>query len=371
MGEKITNEDLGYDDFFESNRKKLKLDGFSVARVTGEYKGSYKVKNASGEYLAKVTGKQRFNALSREDYPAVGDWVAVTLLNAEQAVIQGILPRKTLIKRVHGDKSRNGRKNEVQVIASNIDTAFIVESLDRDFNLNRFERYFVIAKEAGVKPVIVLNKTDLVSEEELDSKLAEIKNRFKETEIIKTSALKNDGVEELRKYMEKGKTCCFLGSSGAGKSSLINKLLGENIIKTKEIGSRSFRGKHTTTGREMYFLENDPDSLSAIGGIVIDNPGIREVGIADAGEGLDNFFDEITALGEKCKFADCSHESEPGCEVLSALNSGKLHAKKYSNYISLKKESEYNEMTEWEKREKDRRFGKFIKTYKKQFRKEK
>lgn len=369
MGEKITIEDLGYDNFFESNRKKLKLDDFQVGRVVAEYKGAYRVKNENGEYLAKITGKRMFEASSREDYPAVGDWVAIAETAKGQVVIRGILPRKTLIKRVHGDKDRGGRKNEVQVIAANIDTAFIVESLDRDFNLNRFERYFVIAKEAGVKPVIVLNKTDLVSEEELDSKLAEIKNRFKEIEVIKTSAIKGDGFQELKKYIEKGKTCCFLGSSGAGKSSLINKLLGENIIKTKEIGSRSFRGQHTTTGREMYFLENSSTSLATSGGIVVDNPGIREVGIADAGEGLDNFFDEITALGEKCKFADCAHMSEPGCEVLSALNSGKLDAEKYSNYVNLRKESEYYEMTEQEKREKDRRFGKFIKTYKKQSRK--
>ncbi len=362
MQEKITIEDLGYDDFFESNRAKLKLDDFSVARVMVEYRGSYKVKDVNGEYLAKVTGKQMFDASSREDYPAVGDWVAVTLLNTEQAVIRGVLPRKTVIKRNHGDKSRGSEKSETQIIATNIDVAFMVESVGRDFNLNRFERYFVIAEHGGVEPVIVLNKIDLISEEELGLKLTEIKNRFKDVEVIKTSTVKDDGLEELRKHIEKGKTYCFLGSSGVGKSSLINKLIGEDIIKIEDVGLRTGRGKHATTVREMYFLEN--------GGIVVDNPGMREVGMTSTGESIDDFYDEITALAEGCKFVDCTHVHEPGCEVLLALNSGKLDVEKYANYINLKKESEHYEMTELEKREKDREFGKFMKTYKKQFRKD-
>ncbi|MFA6338690.1 MAG: ribosome small subunit-dependent GTPase A [Candidatus Paceibacterota bacterium] len=361
MQEKITIEDLGYDTFFESNRKKLGLDNFGVARVIAEHRGAYKVKNANGEFLAKITGKQMLNASSREDYPAVGDWVAITELNAEQAVIHGILPRKTLIKRKHGDKTRGENKSETQTIASNIDEVFIVESINRDFNLNRFERYFVIANDGGVKPVIVLSKIDLISKEDLDSKLIEIKNRFNEVEIIKTSAMEDYGLEELKKHIEKGKTYCFLGSSGVGKSSLINKLFGKDIIKTEDIGLRTGRGKHATTVREMYFLEN--------GGIVIDNPGMREVGMTDAVVSIDNFFDEITALAEKCKFADCTHVHEPDCAVLAELNSGRLSAEKYSNYINLRKESEFYEMTELERREKDRQFGKFVKTGKKELKK--
>lgn len=362
MKAKATIEDLGYDDFFESNRIILKLDTFSVARVTVEYRGAYKVKNMKGEYLAKVTGKQMFNASSREEYPAVGDWVAITELNAEQAMIRAVLPRKTLIQRNHGDRSRGSEKSETQIIATNVNVAFIVESIDRDFNINRLERYLVISNAGGVEPVVVLNKIDLISKEELDSKVKEIKERFKEIEIIKTSTIYDSGLQELKEYIESGKTYCFLGSSGVGKSSLINKLLVEDIIKTENIGRHSIRGKHTTTSREMYFLEN--------GGIVIDNPGMREVGMTDTGTSINNLFGEITALADRCKFVDCTHAHEPGCEVLLALNSGKLDAEQYSNYINLKKESEYYEMTELEKREKDRQFGKFIKTYKKQFRDE-
>ena len=315
---KIKIEDLGYDAFFKSNRNKLKLDGFSVARVIVEYRGAYRVKNANGEYLAKITGKQMFNALSREDYPAVGDWVAITELDAERAVVHGVLPRRTVMKRKYNNK------NETQIIATNIDVAFVIESVGRDYNLNRFERYFAIAND-----------------------------RFGETDFIPTSTVTDEGLDKLKTYIVKGKTYCFLGSSGVGKSSLINKLLGQNIIKTEDISSRTGRGKHATTNREMYFLEN--------GGIVIDNPGMREVGMTDMSAGIDNLFDEITALAQKCKYVDCTHMHEPGCEILSALKSGKLDEGKYSNYINLKKEVEYYKMTEVGKREKDRQFGKFIK----------
>jgi ribosome biogenesis GTPase len=221
---KLNIEDLGYDAFFESNRNKS--EGFSVARVIAEHKGIYEVINQNGRFLAKITGKRMFSASSREDYPTVGDWVAITELNAEQAVIHEILPRKTIIKRKFGKKNRTGDKTEVQVIGANIDVAYVIESVDRDYNLNRLERYFVIVGEGGIKPAIVLNKTDLISREELNSKLSQIKQRFVGIDVIATSTVSAEGLDELRNYMSYGKTYCFLGSSGVGKSSLINKLIG-------------------------------------------------------------------------------------------------------------------------------------------------
>ncbi len=359
--EKIKIEDLGYGPFFEENKNKLELSDFSVARVISEHKGAYKVKNTDGKYFAKVTGKQIFNALSREDYPAVGDWVAIKEIDDNQAVIAGILPRRTLIKRKYGDRNRIGEKNEIQIIAANIDVAFVVESVDRDYNLNRFERYFAIAENGGVRPAIILNKIDLLSGEELNEKLTQLKNRFPSIDIISTSIINNKGLDDLKRYITKGKTYCFLGSSGVGKSSLINKLIGENAIKTGDISSFSGRGKHVTTARQMYFLEN--------GGIVIDNPGMREVGMADVGQGIDTFFDDITSLSKKCRYKNCTHIHESGCEVINAVKSGKLDKEKYSNYINLKKESEYYEMSDLERREKDRQFGKFMKIAKKDLKK--
>lgn len=345
-------EDLGWDEFFESGRAKLGSDIFQVARVVAESRGAYRVKNAEGEYLAKITGKHIFKSVSREDYPAVGDWVAISELEEKKAVIHSILPRKTVMKRKYSGK------NETQIIATNIDVAFVIESVDRDYSLNRFERFFAIAGDGGIMPAIILNKIDLISKEELDLRLVQIKDRFKDIDVILTSALAEEGLDELKKYIEKGKAYCFLGSSGVGKSSLINKLLGKDEIRIGGIGPRSGRGKHITTAREMYFLEN--------GGIVIDNPGVREVGMTDVGVGIDSLFDEIIILAKKCKFANCTHVHEPGCEVLSALRSGKLDEGKYSNYIGLKEEADHYGMTEFEKREKNRQFGKFVKKAKKE-----
>jgi len=344
MDNRLKLEDLGYDAFFESNRG---TDGFPVARIIAEYKEAYRVKTTDSEYLAKITGKQMFNALSRKDYPAVGDWVTITDLGEGRAVIQRVLPRRTIMKRKY-----SGR-NEIHIIAANIDVAFVVESADRDYNLNRFERYFAIAKDGDIRPAVILNKIDLISQKEMESKMSQIKNRFGDIDFFLTSTLTNEDVDALKVYMVKGKTYCFLGSSGVGKSSLINKLIGKDIIKTNEINIRADRGRHTTTGREMYFLEN--------GGIVIDNPGMREVGMTDVGDGINNLFDEITALARECKYVDCTHIHEPGCAVLSAVKSGRLDDDKYNNYLNLKKEAEYYEMNEFDKKQKDRRFGKFVK----------
>ena len=351
MDDKLKLEDLGYGNFFESNRG---ADGLSVARIIAEHKEAYRVKNTDGEYLAKITGKQMYNALSREDYPAVGDWVAITDLGEKQAVIDQILPRKTIIKR------KASGKNDIQVIAANIDVAFVIESVDRDYNLNRFERYFAIVKDGGIIPAIILNKIDLIFNEELESRIDQIKNRFGDIDFITTSTVTNEGLDALKAYIAKGKTYCFLGSSGVGKSSLINKLIGKDVIKTSEISTSTDRGRHTTTSREMYFLEN--------GAAVIDNPGMREVGMTEVGDGINGLFDEITSLAQNCKYVDCTHIHEPGCAVLSAIKSGQLDEDKYNNYLDLKKEAKYYEMTELEKKQKNSQFGKFVKKAKKDLR---
>jgi len=347
----ICMETLGYNEFFKSASEMVQADGFTVARVITEHRGVYKVKNLTGEYSAKVTGKHMFTATSRENYPAVGDWVTIQVVDRENAIIHKILPRKTILKRKYN------YKNDYQVIATNITVAFIVESSDRDFSLHRFERYVALAHDGGVQPTIILNKIDLLSQEELALKITQIQERFSNVAVLVTSTITNNGLDELAAFIEKDKTYCFLGSSGVGKSTLINTLLGKHALATGEISLQSGRGKHITTSREMYFLKN--------GGIVIDNPGMREVGMTDAVAGVDTLFDEIVTLAKSCKYPDCTHTHEPGCNITPKINAGALRADKFSSYVNLKKEADFYEMTELEKRNKDKKFGKFLKKAKK------
>jgi len=217
-----------------------------------------------------------------------------------------------------------------------------------------------LAKSEGIEPVIMLNKIDLISGEELNLKIEQLKARFNGVDVLSTSVMTGQGLDELMKHIVRGKTYCFLGSSGVGKSSLINKLLGRDEIKIGEISARTERGKHTTTNRELYLLEN--------GGIVIDTPGMREVGMADSGAGIDSLFSEILELSKNCKYGNCTHLHEPGCAVLNAVKSKELDENKYLNYIKLKKEAEHYQLSRFEKRKKDKRFGKFVKRSLKQLR---
>lgn len=351
----IRLEELGYGGFFASGFEELGLNGCMPARVISEHKGAYGVRDARGEYLATVTGKQIYGARGREDYPAVGDWVALGNIEGGRAVIQGLLPRRTLLKR----KCSGG--SGAQVIAANVDTAFVVESAGGNFSPNRAERYVAIAREGGIRPVIVLNKIDLVPQEEAQAMVSSLKKRFNGIEVIGTSAVSDGGLEEMEAFVLRGETCCLLGPSGVGKSTLINRLLGEDAIKTGEISGHTGKGKHTTTARHMHFL---PDR-----GMLIDNPGMREVGMTDARAGLDDTFVEITALAGRCRFADCTHVHEPGCAVREAVVRGELTGGRFDNYLKLSREAEYYKMTSLEKRRKDRDFGRFVKTAKKDLKK--
>lgn len=316
------------------------------AKIIAHYRGKYKVKLENQELWAEITGKMMHTASGPDDYPVVGDWVKISKFEDDFALIHEILPRKTFIQR------KAAGKEEAQVIAANIDVVFIVQSVDQNYNLNRFERYISLAAAGKTQPVIVLNKIDLIPEVELAEKISQIKSRFKKIKILTTSVLSDNSIIDLTNFIKDQKTYCFLGSSGVGKSSIINKLLGKDLLKTKEISISTKKGKHTTTHRELFSLEN--------GGMVIDTPGMREIGIVDSVKEGENVFNDISELAIGCKFTDCTHRQEPGCAVIAAVESQELDNGRYLNYLKLKKEADFYAMTKLEKERKDYKFGKMV-----------
>ncbi len=351
-------EDLGYNDKLEELRTEQKLDNFEIGRVIAEHKERYIVKTKNGEYEAEITGNLRFSAKSRIDFPAVGDWVALTTYDAAFSVIHKTLPRLSMITR-----QAVGQFGEIQIIATNIDYAFIIQAVDRDFNVNRLERYLTICYSSKVKPIIVLTKTDLINEQKISEITDSIKQRIKDIVVFAISNETQDGYEALKMTIENGKTYCMLGSSGVGKSTLLNNLSGKTLMKTDAISQSTNRGRHVTSHRELIVLDN--------GGILVDNPGMREVGIADTTGGLETTFDRIISFSQKCKFIDCTHTNEIGCSVLESLENGKIDKSSYENYLKMEREKAHFESTIEEKRKKDKEFGKVIKNYKKDMKKNK
>ena len=349
-------EDLGYNKTFEQYRIDNNLQGFEVGRVIEEHKERYTVSTTNGEVDAEITGNMRFTAKSREDFPAVGDWVAITVYDSNFAIIHSILPRFSTIKRQAVDQF-----GEIQIIATNIDYAFLVQAVNRDFNVNRLERYLTICNSSKVKPVIILTKTDLIDASRLDEITSSIKLRIKDIPIIAISNETQQGYDAVKAFIEKGKTYCMLGSSGVGKSTLLNNLSGRLVMKTDAISQSTQRGRHITSCRELIVLDS--------GGILIDNPGMREVGIADSENGLEITFDEILRLSKSCKFKDCTHISEIGCSVIEAVERGEIDRASYENYLKMEREKTHFESTVSERRKKDKEFGKMMKNYKKDTRK--
>ena len=349
---KMKLKDLGYSEDLENFRQEQKLDSFKVGRVIFVHKEKYKIKTENGDFLAEIVGKLRFSIEKKSELPAVGDWVAITEYEEYKALIHAVFPRKTIIER-----RAVGKFGEKQIIATNINYALIVQAIDRDFSVNRIERYLIICNISGVKPIIVINKIDLISNLELVDILENIKKRIKNIPVIAISNKTKFGYEDLIKLIEKRKTYCLLGSSGVGKSTLLNNISGKEIMKIDSIGSKNKRGKHITSHRELVVLEN--------GGIFIDNPGMREVGVANVEEGLGSTYDEIIKLSRECEFNDCSHIQEKGCSVLEAIEKGDIDRESYENYLRMEREKDHFESTVAEKRKKDKDFGKMVKRFKK------
>ncbi|RPI17945.1 MAG: ribosome small subunit-dependent GTPase A [Ignavibacteriae bacterium] len=320
---------FGFKDFFKEHFSEFSENGFSPARVAVENKNNYILYSEFGELTAELSGKFYFNYEDKGDYPAVGDWVVIRPLPDEQkALIEHVLPRMNSFSR-----KAAGTKTDEQVIAANIDVLFIMTSLNKELNIRRMERYLTLALDRGLQPVVILSKADLC--EDIDSKMMSMENIIKNIPVHIVSSVKKEGIDELKKYFEGNKTAAIVGSSGVGKSTFINALLGEDRLTVKDITAYKDKGVHTTSRRELILL---PD-----GGMIIDTPGMRELQLWDGGDGLSDVFEDIEALFSNCKFSDCKHESEPGCAVREAIKSGELDEDRYNSYLKMQKEVNYFE----------------------------
>jgi len=342
--------DLGFTEELSAYLTDNNLSGSSVGRVTQEHRERYVISDGEREYDAEITGNLRYSANSRTDFPAVGDWVVMTVYDSDQAIIHKILPRKTILER-----QAVGKFGEIQIISTNIDVAFIVQAINNNFNINRLERYLTICYSANIEPVIVISKIDLSSEEEIRDAIRNLEKRDKKVKCILLSNMTLKGLDQIFDFIQKGRTYCVAGSSGVGKSTLINNLLKKNVLKTGPISSSTNKGRHITDHRELFVLDN--------GGIIIDTPGMKELGMTDNSEGIKTTFQEILSISVNCKFPDCKHTNEAGCAVIEALNQGTIDIDSFNNYQKIQKENERFQTTVAEKRKKDKAFGKMIKNY--------
>ena len=301
--------------------------GLVPARVALEHTHIYRVLSADGEWLARVSGRLRHAADRRADFPAVGDWVAVEPPAPDgDARILAVLPRfSRFSRRAAGDPT------EEQIVAANIDTVFLVSGLDLDFNPRRIERYLVVAWESGATPVVVLNKADLV--EAPDRFVEEVRRLAPAVAVHAVSCRSVETLAPLHEYLRSGRTAALLGSSGVGKSTIVNQLIGREVLRTREVREWDNRGRHTSTARQLVMLPE--------GGVLIDTPGMRELQLWETGEALTGAFADVDALAAGCRFRDCRHDNEPGCAVRAAAEAGELAPERLESYRKLRDEQEY------------------------------
>lgn len=316
---------LGWTDRFQEQLENINNNSLIPARVTGVRKRYFFINDGKEEILATPAGKLQQESSST--YPVVGDWVMV-----RQTAIEGILSRKNALTRgAAGMRSRKSGEYREQTIAANLDSVFIVTGLDRDFNLRRIERYLTLVYNCGLTPVIILTKADLHQEPEHFLKEAETIAFGVPVHLV--SAFNDAGLSELTPYLVHGRTSVMVGSSGTGKSTLINRLCGETVQATGEVSASVGKGTHTTTSRDLIMMPQ--------GGMIIDNPGIREISFWEIDQGVESTFPEIEEMAAECRFSDCTHTHEPGCMVLKAVQDEELTQARLDNYLKMKRELEY------------------------------
>jgi len=349
--------DLGFNEWFIQRLNKSGKTSYSIARITAVNKGSYLIRNECGEVISQLAGEFIFSTKPGFTYPVVGDWVFVRYYNNNTlAIIYDLFPRKAVLKR-----KTAGKKIDYQLIASNIDVALIMQSCDFNFNLNRLERYLVMVNDGQIDPVILLSKSDLVSQKDLEKKFTEIRNASIKCDIIAYSVETGSGLPQIQQTLKPGMTYCLLGSSGVGKTTLLNHLIGRDAFKINLVREKDSKGRHTTSRRQLVVLDQ--------GAMLIDTPGMRELGNISVRSGIEESFSDIIELSKNCNFKNCTHTQEVGCSILRAVQNGSLNESHYQNYLKLERESEHYQMSYIEKRRKDRKFGQFIKSAMKQHKK--
>lgn len=317
-------ENWGWDERWAAAFAAAPGRGLSPARVILEQRGLLGVITADGERSAKVPGALKHKTADRADYPAVGDWILVEPIAGERTMlVRGVLPRRTKLSR-----KAAGDALEEQVIAANLDVVFVITALNRDFNARRLERFMAVCGESGAEPVILLNKLDMCADPA--PYLAEAKTAAAGAPVVALSARTGAGSDVLSEWIKPGRTVGFVGSSGVGKSTLVNRLLGAEVLRTFETRTSDERGRHTTTHRQMFLLPG--------GGVLLDTPGMREMQFWEADQGLAKAFDEIDALAASCRFKDCAHDSEPGCAVKAGLASGAVTTQRLESWRKLQHE---------------------------------
>jgi len=350
----MTNlKNIGYNNDIENQIDADTLKEHEIARVVSVNRNKYVINNGNGNILAEASGSLVHTSKSAIDLPTTGDWVYVDFYdNNSFAIIHSVVPRVTLLKR-----KTAGRDVNIQLIAANLDVAFIVQSVDYNLNIKRLERYLVMINESKIRPVILLSKCDLLSQDEIDKIKNNILEVIPNVKIIAFSNLNGDNIDRIKDFLISGKTYCLLGSSGVGKTTLLNSILGNEKYETQAVSKKENKGKHTTTRRELIPLEN--------GSVLIDTPGMRELGNLSVDEGLEETFTEMSELSTQCKFSNCAHITEKGCAILDAIENNEITQERYDNYIKIKKENDFNKMPVYKRKAKNKSLSKTVKSSKK------